>query len=285
MIRAMRASLAVVMVCLAASVVAAQTDQHAVLDRILDTYVREGNVYYRALKIERAALDRYVGSLDGPAAQVAGWSPAEQQAFWVNGYNALVLRTVIDAYPIRARTDEFPANSVRQVPGAFNEVRHAIGGRSVTLDQIEALLVDEFGDARLALVLGRAAMGGGRLRSEAYTAGRLEAQLAEMVRECATRVRCVRIDTIQDVVEVSPMIGWQELAFVRTFEPEAATWATRSAIERAVAGMVYPHVFHREREVLDRNTFQMTYREFDWRLNDLGARSPAPYFDPTGRQR
>jgi hypothetical protein len=284
MIPAMRVSLAGLIVCLAIPIAAAQPDRHAALDRILDTYVREGNVYYRALKSERGLLDRYVGSLDVPAARVAAWSSAEQQAFWVNAYNALVLRTVIDAYPIRSRSEEFPANSVRQIPGAFTEVRHAVGGRRVTLDDIESLLLAEFGDARLALALGRGAVGSSRLRSEAYTATRFERQLAEMVEECATQVRCVRIDPVRDVLEVSPMIGWQEQAFATTFVADATTWATRSAIERAVAGMVYAHVFHREQQVLDRNTFRMTYADFDWRLNDLGARSPAPDVGPIGRQ-
>jgi len=92
-----------VLALVAASLAAlpAQTDRHAVLDRVLDTYVRNGLVYYRALRAERSSLDRYVASLDVPAAQVSAWSPAEQQAFWLNAYNALVLRTVVDAYPIR----------------------------------------------------------------------------------------------------------------------------------------------------------------------------------------
>ena len=36
---------------------------HARLDRILDTYVRDGLVYYRALKAERRVLDNYVDAL------------------------------------------------------------------------------------------------------------------------------------------------------------------------------------------------------------------------------
>jgi len=35
---------------------AAQSDMHAPFDKILDTYVREGQVYYRALKLERQRL-------------------------------------------------------------------------------------------------------------------------------------------------------------------------------------------------------------------------------------
>ena len=34
-----------------------------IVDEILDLYVRDGYVYYRALKVEHARFDRHVGSL------------------------------------------------------------------------------------------------------------------------------------------------------------------------------------------------------------------------------
>jgi hypothetical protein len=247
-----------------------QTDRHAVLDRVLDTYVRGGLVYYRALRAERSALDRYVASLDVPAARVASWTPEEQQAFWLNAYNAIVLRTVIDAYPIRTRSSEYPEGSVRQIPGAFDATRHRVGGRSLTLDALERFMLETFGDARLSLALGRGAVGSPRLRSEAFSAARLEAQLREVVAECATRLSCVQLDLAGDRLVVSPIVGWREEAFVVTFGPAAAgRWSDRSPIERAVAAMIYPHLFDREQQALERGTFRMEYGTFDWRLNDL----------------
>lgn len=62
------------------------------LDQLLDLYVRDGFVYYRALKSDRRLLDGYVNALGG--ASVASAPRAEQIAFWLNAYNALVLRTV-----------------------------------------------------------------------------------------------------------------------------------------------------------------------------------------------
>ena len=76
---------------------------HRSLDVILDTYVREGLVYYRALRAERGRLDAYVSNLDVPAAALEGWSREDQAAFWLNAYNALVLRTVVGAYPIQGK--------------------------------------------------------------------------------------------------------------------------------------------------------------------------------------
>ena len=72
------------------------------LDLILDTYVRDGYVYYRALKIERRRIDEYVRQL--AFADVDKRTRAEQMAFWLNAYDALVLQTVIDGYPAPRRS-------------------------------------------------------------------------------------------------------------------------------------------------------------------------------------
>ena len=84
---------------------------HVPLDQILDVNVRDGLVYYRALKSDRGRLDRYVASLNVPAATYGGWTPDQQIAFWLNAYNAFVLETVIDNYPIRGRSAAAPATA------------------------------------------------------------------------------------------------------------------------------------------------------------------------------
>src|SRR5690349_8471136 len=127
-------SLLLIGIVLLSSTTRAQGDFQGPLDHILDTYVRDGYVYYLALQKERGALDRYVASLDVPRAQVDGWSRPEQEAFWVNAYNALVLRTVVDAYPIHGRSADYPASSVRQIPGAFDSHKFRVAGESLTLD-------------------------------------------------------------------------------------------------------------------------------------------------------
>ena len=103
-------------------------------------------------------LDRYIASLNGPsAAELAKGTPAEQKAFWINAYNALVLRTVIDHFPIRGRAAEYPAVSIRQIPGAFEKPIHRVAGRAVSLDGIEKDILAPLGDARVFLALGRGA--------------------------------------------------------------------------------------------------------------------------------
>src|SRR5690242_9519423 len=74
---------------------------HRPLDQILDLNVRDGLVYYRALRSDRGRLDRYAASLNVAAGVYEGWNREQKMAFWVNAYNAFVLQTVIDHYPIK----------------------------------------------------------------------------------------------------------------------------------------------------------------------------------------
>lgn len=253
----------------------AQSDLHAPFDKILDTYVRDGYVYYQALHKERAALDHYVAALDVPKARVDAWSKDDQEAFWLNGYNALVLRTVIDAYPIRGRSSQYPPKSIRQIPGAFETMKHRIAGQPLTLDEIEKNVIAKFGDARLLLALGRGAIGSGRLRSEAYQGADLDNRLEEVLKEWATRVNCIKVDPANATLDVTPLVSWRESVFVQSYAARGGPrWSNRSPVERAVAAMVYPYLFFTEKEFLAANTFKMQYGEFDWRLNDLTGGVP-----------
>lgn len=246
---------------------------HRPFDEMLDVYVRDGFVYYNALRLERPRFDRYVASLDVSPAVYQAWTPPRQLAFWINAYNAFVLRTVIDHYPIRGRAAEYPSNSIRQIPGAFETRTFRAAGRSVTLDGMEKEILADFGDARVFLALGRGAVGSGRLRSEAFEGTRLDEQLSQVASETVRHHTLVRIDPGEGVLSVSPIFSWRESIFALSFAERApAGFSARSPIERAIIAIVDPHLVTSEREYLRENTFRVAFHEFDWTLNDLTDR-------------
>jgi hypothetical protein len=246
---------------------------HKAYDEILDLYVRDGLVYYLALKRERGRFDRYVQALAETSADtVKGWAPERQLAFWINAYNAYVLKTVIDHYPIRGKAPEYPSNSIRQIPGAFERTPRRAGGRSFTLDVLERDVIAGFGDPRALIALGRGANGSGRLKSEAFTSERLDAQLTTMTSELVTRRELVFVDVPNGRLSVSPMFSWRETAFAKLAEKAAPVYATRSPLERAVLALIDPLLVPNEQEFLRKNTFQMSFHNFDWTLNDLTGR-------------
>jgi hypothetical protein len=251
--------------------IGAQSGSDPGLDQILDQYVRDGLVYYAALRAERRLIDQYVQSLAERPAAFDSWSSARRLAYWINGYNALVLRTVIDRYPIRGQSAEYPEDSVMQIPGVFSGREHRIAGRRLTLQAIEDELIAAFGDPRAHLALGRGAVGSPRLRSEAFSDDRLEMQLEAVVEDFATTPRHVTLDRAGDEVVVSAVFGWRSEQFATM---AGATANGRSPIEHALVALISPALFQSEREFLARNTFRLRYRDFDWRLNDLTGGGP-----------
>jgi hypothetical protein len=243
---------------------------HQPLDALLDVNVRDGFVYYHALKSMRGRLDRYVASLNVPTATYSAWPREQQMAFWVNAYNAFVLQTVINGYPIRGRAADYPANSIRQIAGAFDQRRHRAAGRSVTLDEIEKTILPEFKEPRLYLALGRGAAGSGRLRSEAYTGERLAGQLDAIQKEFVGEQTMMRIDRNAGEISVTPIVSWHDAEFIAAYDSSIpGPFAQRSPIERALLAFIMPNLLPLERDFAQKNAFKVTYHPFDWRLNDL----------------
>ena len=156
-------------------------------------------------------------------------SRAEQLAFWLNAYDAFVLQTVIDRYPIQGRAPAYPPNSIRQIPGAFERMPHRVGGRTLTLDQIEQTVLPEFSDPRVFFAISRGAVGGGRLRSEAFAAETIEEQLTAVALECSNRIQCAQVDRDTNKLAVSPIFSWREKDFVAAYAGQAPrTFSTRA---------------------------------------------------------
>ncbi len=198
---------------------------HRPLDQILDLYVRDGLVYYRALKSERGRLDRYVASLNVPAATYNGWSREQKMAFW----STPTTPSCSDRHrslPDPGRSSAYPANSIRQIPGAFEQAHRHAAGRSVTLDEIEKTILPEFKEPRLYLALGRGAIGSGRLKSEAYTGERLEQQLDRHPAGVRQRRNMLRIDRATNQMSVTPILSWREAEFVAAYDKARPAFAS-----------------------------------------------------------
>ena len=248
---------------------AASDPLHRPLDQILDVHVRDGLVYYRALQSSRGGLDRYVTSLNVPAATYESWAREAKMAFWVNAYNALVLQTVINRYPIRGTSSAYPAASIRQISGAFDQ-KHRVAGRTVSLDEIEKKILPEFNEPRLLLALGRGAVGSGRLHSEAYSAARLQSQLDALQTEFVNEQHMLKVDREAGVMSTTPILSWNQEPFVAAYAKSApGKYESRSPIERALIAFVLPHLLPLEKDFIEQNQFKVTFHNFDWRLNDL----------------
>ena len=159
--------------------------------------------------------------------------------------------------------------TIKQIPGAYDRAFRA-AGRSVTLDQIEKTILPEFKDPRLFLALGRGAVGSARLRSEAYTADRLDKQLKDIQTDFVSDRHMYRFDRSANQISVTPILSWREAEFIAAYADKAdAAYAQRSPIERAIIAFITPNLLPLEKELVKKNEFRIVFHEMDWRLNDL----------------
>ncbi|MDJ0653762.1 MAG: DUF547 domain-containing protein [Xanthomonadales bacterium] len=244
--------------------VAAFDHGHARLAGVLDRFVADGAVDYAGLAADRRQLDGYLEDMAAPSASEFGsWGRNQQLAYWLNLYNAAVLHTVIDHYPIRGRTFRGlgkPRNSIWQIPGVWKKILHrGPGGRRLSLDQIEHDIIrPEFREPRIHFALVCAARGCPVLRDEPYRADRLEQQLEQQTRAFLQQANGAQVG--ESNVAVSRIFKW----FSEDFS--ADEFACGTGRHAGVLGFV---ARYRELACDPGGAPDLDYLDYDWRLNDI----------------
>jgi len=96
-------------------------------------------------------------------------SSKEKKAFLINVYNILVIKAVVDNYPL---------TSTQKVNGFFKTIQHNVSGNFWTLSHIEnEILRKEYDDPRIHFVLNCAALSCPPVTNFAYTPNTLDQQL------------------------------------------------------------------------------------------------------------
>ncbi len=249
----------------------AQHFDHAVLDTVLVRYVAGGRVDYAALQAERLILDRYLAQVAAVEAdEFARWGRPDQIAYLINAYNAYMLETVIDHYPIKGgglfKGLFHPKNSVRRIKGVFDGIVHRAAGEDLTLDDIEhGLLRAEYKEPRIHLALVCAAMSCPPLREEAYTGDRLGEQFADQAHRFFNDPRHNRIEVARGRVRLSKIFDWFGEDFV-VFVPERGYRGSDQV--RGVLAFVAQYVPPRFAEFLESGEYRVEFEDYDWTLND-----------------
>lgn len=195
---------------------AAAPFDHGPFDQVLQEYVNDqGFVRYAALAKDRAALDAYVDSLGhySPASHPDRFpSRAHELAYWINAYNAFVLRGVIDAYPIASVKDAFVFS------GFFNRQTFVAGGREMTLDHLENKIIrPTYQEPRIHFAVNCAALSCPQLENRAFTGPDLDARLERALTRFAQDPNHVRLQDKR--LYLSKILDWYGEDFTAWFPP------------------------------------------------------------------
>jgi len=156
---------------------------HAELDAAMKKYVVNGMVDYAGLNANRGGLDAYVEKTSAVGeSDFNGWSEAQQLAFLINVYNAETIQLILDNYPVKSIKDIGNFISTAQDKKVVT-----LFGEKTTLNYVEHdLLRAKYSEPRIHFAIVCAAISCPALRSEAFVADKLEAQLADQAENFLT---------------------------------------------------------------------------------------------------
>jgi len=265
---------ALMILCMPGAATAAFDRSHARLDTLLRTHVIDGRVDYLGLVDDPRELRGYLADLSAALpGELAAWPREDQLAFWINAYNAFVLMSVVEHYPLTRHTFvglAFPSNSIWQVPDVWKATRWHAAERAVSLDMIEHEIIrPTFREPRIHFALVCAASSCPNLRSEAYRGDRLDAQLEDQARRfLADANKGLRLDGRHSTILVSKIFDWYGVDFAQVAD-SSVPHEGRERTERGVIEFVSSHSADPNvREFLRNPRIRLGYLPYDWRLND-----------------
>jgi hypothetical protein len=161
---------------------------HSAWNRFLGRYVVTNHPsginlvqYARVSPEDRRGLESYIDKLQTVA--VSRLNRDEQMAYWINLYNAVTVKVILDHYPVSSITKiNLSSGLLSRGPWDGNLLR--IEGEEVSLNDVEhRILRPIWKDPRVHYAVNCASMGCPNLQEQAYTVANLEVLLEKGARE------------------------------------------------------------------------------------------------------
>ena len=172
----------------------------------------------------------------------------EKMSFWINVYNIMAVKMVVDHYPV---------DSIKDAGSLFESVWKkdvgVVGGKTVTLNEIEHEILRKMGDPRIHVAIVCASVSCPDLRSEAYTADKLDTQLDDQFKKfLANRGKGLQVNRGGKEITISKIFDW----FEEDFEPKGG-----------VLSVLSRYAPEKDRSFLKQKSLDVDYLDYNWDLN------------------
>lgn len=214
--------------------------------------------YGEVSAFDRQALARYLEQMS--KVPVHSLSPVEQFAYWVNIYNALTVKVVLDHYPVASIRELSLGGSllpdfITGGSGPWQAKLIEIEGEGIALDDIEhRILRPLFKDNRIHYAVNCASIGCPTLMPDPFTAANLEAMLDHGARLYVNHPRGAKAEA--GGLTVSSIYSWYKEDF-------GGTWQGVLAHLRRFANPVTARMLAAFATI--------SADAYDWRLNDAAS--------------
>jgi Protein of unknown function, DUF547 len=236
------------------------TFDHSLWDELVFRHQkREGRRFdYVGLKRDQERFRTYLDSL--ARADLASLSGVEIEALFINAYNALTIRTVLDRV---SEDGTFQIESIRDIDDVFGRKVHVVGGYHLSLDDIEhGILRPTFRDPRIHFAVNCASMSCPPLPVHAFRGDAIDEELEAAATSALGNPDYATVDSGE--LLLTKILDWYGSDFVnpdyRGSENTVAAFVRKYANEDV-------RRFIAEHEASGDGNVPVRFRDYDWRLN------------------
>lgn len=259
---------------------AAEGFDHSLWDSFLKKYVNEkGEVNYQAVQKDPALLNDYLAQLMTMNELLAGseWPREESLAFWLNAYHAVLVKLVVEHYPV---------TSVQRIPSFWDiTVLHfgklGLNSAAYGLNDIRVKkLINVYHNEKIHLALSQASKDGPRLLQEAFLGPKVEGQLFLLTREFINNPANVDIVPGRKKIKLSKIFKWYEKDFNLDFGAPEPIGKFSVAESSVLSFLAYYLEDEAKVEYLEGARYKIQYPAFNWALNDWKGEVPSSSASP-----
>lgn len=180
---------------------------HTTWNQLLKKHVSDqGKVDYLGFKKDLTELNAYLDWLSNSKPSET-WSKDQLMAFWINAYNALTIKLIVDRYPI---------SSIKDIYSPWNIKVITIANKKLSLNNIEHDILRKMGDPRIHFGIVCASISCPKLQNEAFNTQNTNRLLNKASKEFLADSTKNELTT--DAVELSKIFKW----FAKDFKQEGS---------------------------------------------------------------
>jgi hypothetical protein len=187
----------------------------------------------------------------------------DELAYWIYGYNAYVIKSVLDHWPLESVTDvKAPLEAVKGL-GFFYQLRFSFGGEFFSLLSVETNQIRKrYKDPRIHFVLNCASESCPVARPGLPVGDDLEQLLAEATREFINDPDNVEVDHTSKVVHLSKIFKWYKDDFVSDVRLRGES--TEKGLLAYVARYAVDDLAD---DISKTQGYETRFHDYDWGLN------------------
>ena len=180
---------------------------HTTWNQLLKKHVSDqGKVDYLGFKKDLTELNAYLDWLS-KCKPSETWSKDQLMAFWINAYNALTIKLIVDRYPI---------SSIKDIYSPWNIKVITIANKTLSLNNIEHDILRKMGDPRIHFGIVCASISCPKLQNEAFNTQNTNRLLNKASKEFLAD--STKNELTIDAAELSKIFKW----FAKDFKQEGS---------------------------------------------------------------